>query len=35
MNEAERTMRPQDIVLALGLPDGCRVDQRVPKKLLL
>ena len=35
MTEAERTMRPQDIVLALGLPDGCRVDQRVPKKLLL
>lgn len=35
MMEAERTMRPQDIVLALGLPDGCRVDQRVPKKLLL
>lgn len=35
MTEAERTMRPQDIVLALGLPDGCRVDQRVPKRLLL
>ena len=35
MTEAEWTMRPQDIVLALGLPDGCRVDQRVPKKLLL
>lgn len=35
MTEAERTMKPQDIVLALGLPDGCRVDQRVPKKLLL
>ena len=27
-------MTPQDIVLALGLPDSCRVDQRVPKKLL-
>lgn len=24
-----------DIILSLGLPDGCRVDQRVPKKLLL
>ncbi len=28
-------MTPQEIILALGLPDGCRVDQRVPKKLLL
>ena len=28
-------MTPQDIVLALGLPDSCRVDQRVPKKLLV
>ncbi|WP_414040268.1 DUF4391 domain-containing protein [Acidithiobacillus sp. M4-SHS-6] len=28
-------MRPDDIILSLGLPDGCRVDQRVPKKLLL
>ncbi|MHB1678682.1 MAG: DUF4391 domain-containing protein [Sulfuriferula sp.] len=28
-------MTAQDIVLALGLPDGCRVDQRVPKKLLV
>lgn len=35
MTETAPTMRPQDIVLALGLPDGCRVDQRVPKKLLL
>lgn len=35
MTEAEPTMRPHDIILALGLPDGCRVDQRVPKKLLL
>ena len=35
MTEAERATRPQDIVLALSLPDGCRVDQRVPKKLLL
>ena len=35
MTVAEPTMGPQDIVLALGLPDGCRVDQRVPKKLLL
>lgn len=25
----------RDIILSLGLPDGCRVDQRVPKKLLL
>jgi len=25
----------QAVILALGLPDGCRVDQRVPKKLLL
>jgi len=24
-----------DIILSLGLPDSCRVDQRVPKKLLL
>ena len=22
-------------IASLGLPDGCRVDQRVPKKLLL
>lgn len=28
-------MTAQDIVLALGLPDSCRVDQRVPKKLLV
>ncbi|QKE40028.1 MAG: DUF4391 domain-containing protein [Ferrovum myxofaciens] len=28
-------MTAQDIVLALGLPDGCRLDQRVPKKLLV
>lgn len=35
MTEAEPTIGPQDIVLALGLPDGCRVNQRVPKKLLL
>ena len=28
-------MTPQDIVLALCLPDSCRVDQRVPKKLLV
>lgn len=28
-------MTTQDIVLALGLPDSCRVDQRVPKKLLV
>lgn len=28
-------MRPQDIILALGLPDSCRVDQRVPKKVLI
>ena len=28
-------MIAQDIVLALGLPDGCRLDQRVPKKLLV
>lgn len=25
----------RDIILSLGLPDGCRVDQRVPRKLLL
>lgn len=25
----------QDIILALGLPNSCRVDQRIPKKLLL
>jgi hypothetical protein len=24
-----------DLLAALELPDGCRVDQRVPKKLLL
>ena len=35
MTEAEPTMRPQDIILTLGLPAGCRIDQRVPKKLLL
>ena len=35
MTKVEPTMGPQDIVLALGLPDSCRVDQRVPKKLLL
>ncbi len=28
-------MTAHDIILSLGLPDGCRVDQRVPKKLLL
>ncbi|HQU07320.1 MAG: hypothetical protein B7X47_05220 [Ferrovum sp. 34-44-207] len=28
-------MTAQDIVLALGLPDSCRVDQRVPKRLLV
>lgn len=28
-------MTAQDIILALGLPDSCRVDQRVPKKLLV
>lgn len=28
-------LEAHDIFLALGLPDGCRVDQRVPKKLLL
>lgn len=28
-------MTAQDIVLALGLPDSCRVDQRVSKKLLV
>ena len=28
-------MMAHDIILSLGLPDGCRVDQRVPKKLLL
>lgn len=35
MNETGPTLAAQDIILALGLPDGCRVDQRVPKKLLL
>jgi hypothetical protein len=25
----------QDLILALALPEGCRVDQRVPKKLLV
>ena len=28
-------IKAQAVILALGLPDGCRVDQRVPKKLLL
>ena len=28
-------MTAQDIISALGLPDSCRVDQRVPKKLLV
>lgn len=28
-------MTTHEIILSLGLPDGCRVDQRVPKKLLL
>lgn len=28
-------MTEQDILLALGFPDSCRVDQRVPKKLLV
>jgi hypothetical protein len=27
--------KAQTVIQALGLPDGCRVDQRVPKKLLL
>ena len=28
-------LKAHDMILSLGLPDGCRVDQRVPKKLLL
>lgn len=28
-------MTAQDIIAALGLPVSCRVDQRVPKKLLI
>ena len=27
-------MRVQEFIAALELPSGCRVDQRVPKKLL-
>ena len=29
------TLSPQTLIHALHLPEGCRVDQRVPKKLLL
>lgn len=29
------SLTAHDIILSLGLPNGCRVDQRVPKKLLL
>jgi hypothetical protein len=31
----EKESRIDDFILALALPDSCRVDQRVPKKLLL